>query len=94
MTGSSLQGRGLQKSLSGLRLVALSWLLGGDHDEPYDADHVAGNEVTGDGLALKYNKHYVGLARGGIADNFVTFPTRKAMSSPSSESHGATTSQH
>ena len=35
------------------------------------------NEVTGDGLALKYNKHYVGLARDGIADNFVTFRPRK-----------------
>src|SRR4051812_19407197 len=30
------------------------------------------------GLALKYNKHYVGLARDGVPDNFVTFQPRKA----------------
>jgi hypothetical protein len=35
------------------------------------------NQVSGDGLALKYNKHYIGLARGGVADNFVTFRARK-----------------
>lgn len=38
------------------------------------------NEVTQDGLALKYNKHYIGLARGGIADNFVQFRARKDYS--------------
>lgn len=35
------------------------------------------NEVTGRWLALKYNKHYIGLAQDGIADNFVTFRARK-----------------
>jgi hypothetical protein len=35
------------------------------------------NSVTGDGLTLKYNKHYIGLARAGIADNFVTFRARR-----------------
>jgi hypothetical protein len=35
------------------------------------------NEVTGDSLALKYNKHYIGLSRGGVADNFTTFRARK-----------------
>jgi|tagenome__1003787_1003787.scaffolds.fasta_scaffold20534779_2 hypothetical protein len=35
------------------------------------------NEVTTGGLALKYNKHYIGLARGGIADNFIAFRARK-----------------
>jgi hypothetical protein len=31
-------------------------------------------EVTGDDrLALKYNKHYIGLAREGIANNFMVF---------------------
>ena len=35
------------------------------------------NAVTGGEFALKYNKHYVGLARDGIADNFVTFRPRK-----------------
>ena len=35
-------------------------------------------EVTGDpGLALKYNRHYIGLARDGIADNFCSFRPRK-----------------
>ncbi len=29
------------------------------------------------GLALKYNKHYIGLAEHGIADNFVTMRPRK-----------------
>jgi hypothetical protein len=32
----------------------------------------------GPGLALKYNKHYVGLQRNGVSDNFVTFRPRKA----------------
>lgn len=34
------------------------------------------NEIT-PGMDLKYNKHYVGLARGGIADNFMSFRPRK-----------------
>jgi hypothetical protein len=34
------------------------------------------NEVT-PGLALKYNKHYIGLARDGIPENIVTFRARK-----------------
>jgi hypothetical protein len=29
-------------------------------------------------LTLKYNKHYIGLMRGGVADNFVFFRPRKA----------------
>ena len=38
-------------------------------------------EVTGVcGLALKYNKFYIGLAKDGVANNFVTFrPRRKHM---------------
>lgn len=32
----------------------------------------------GPGLSLKYNKHYVGLQRNGVSDNFVTFRPRKA----------------
>lgn len=32
------------------------------------------------GLALKYNKHYIGLQRDGLSDNFVTFrPRRKHL---------------
>ena len=42
-----------------------------------DAVLVLVNEVTGDQLALKYNKHYIGLARDGIADNFLTFRPRR-----------------
>jgi hypothetical protein len=34
------------------------------------------NEVTPD-IALKYNKHYIGLTHDGIPDNFVTFRARK-----------------
>ena len=34
------------------------------------------NEVT-PGMALKYNKHYMGLARDGLADNFIQFRARK-----------------
>lgn len=35
-------------------------------------------EVTGDKrLQLKYNKHYIGLAREGVADNFLNFTPRK-----------------
>lgn len=35
-------------------------------------------QVTGDKrLQLKYNKHYIGLARDGMADNFVNFTPRK-----------------
>lgn len=36
-------------------------------------------EATGDGrLAPKYNKHYIGLARESVPDNFATFTPRKA----------------
>ncbi|HEU5064119.1 MAG TPA: hypothetical protein VFT79_13350 [Solirubrobacterales bacterium] len=35
------------------------------------------NEITGEKLALKYNKHYIGLSRDGIADNFMSFRARK-----------------
>lgn len=35
------------------------------------------NEVTNEKLALKYNKHYIGLARDGVADNFMQFRARK-----------------
>ena len=37
------------------------------------------NQVSGDGLALKYNEHYIGLARGGVAGNFVTFPRPQGL---------------
>ena len=34
------------------------------------------NEVT-PGMALKYNKYYIGLARDGVADNFLLFRARR-----------------
>lgn len=35
-------------------------------------------QVTNDAkIQLKYNKHYIGLARGGLADNFVLFNPRR-----------------
>ena len=33
--------------------------------------------IDGPSYALKYNKHYIGLARDGMADNFVTFRPRR-----------------
>lgn len=43
------------------------------------ADEILGmvDEITGAKLDLKYNKFYVGLARDGLADNFVQFRPRK-----------------
>jgi hypothetical protein len=35
------------------------------------------NKVTTGGMALKYNKFYIGLARDGVTDNFMTFRPRK-----------------
>ena len=35
------------------------------------------NDVTSGGWALSYRKHYIGVARGGLADNFVQFRPRK-----------------
>jgi hypothetical protein len=35
------------------------------------------NEVTGEDLALKYNKHYIGLSRDGVVDNFMSFRARR-----------------
>ncbi len=34
-------------------------------------------QETDPGVAPKYNKHYVGLAHGGVADNYATFAPRK-----------------
>lgn len=55
------------------------WIKRGSESSIAVSDALLGlvNEVTGDGLALKYNKHYIGLARDGIADNFVSFRARK-----------------
>jgi len=34
------------------------------------------NQIT-PGLTLKYNKHYIGLARDGVPDNFIAFRARR-----------------
>jgi hypothetical protein len=34
-------------------------------------------QETDPGVAPKYNKHYIGLAHGGVADNYATFVPRK-----------------
>lgn len=50
------------------------WILRGSESSVRVADELLDvvNSVT-PGMTLKYNKHYVGLARDGIADNFVIF---------------------
>jgi hypothetical protein len=35
------------------------------------------NDIAGESMALKYNKHYIGLSRDGVADNFMSFRARK-----------------
>jgi hypothetical protein len=35
------------------------------------------NKIADEKLELKYNKHYIGLSRDGIADNFMTFRARR-----------------
>jgi hypothetical protein len=54
------------------------WLQRGSPMSVAVADDVLAlvNEVS-PGMELKYNKHYIGLARGGVADNFVSFRARK-----------------
>ena len=36
-------------------------------------------EAVAPGYSLKYNKHYIGLSKGGISQNFVTFVPRKKV---------------
>lgn len=54
------------------------WINRGSQASVGVADQVLAlvNEVT-PGMALKYNKHYIGLSRDGLADNFVTMRPRK-----------------
>lgn len=57
------------------------WVQRGSLDSVGLADQMLGliNEVT-PGMSLKYNRHYVGLARNGIPDNFVLLrPRRKHL---------------
>ena len=42
-----------------------------------DSLRVLVNKVTREQLELKYNKHYIGLSRDGVADNFMSFRARK-----------------
>lgn len=55
------------------------WLKKGSKKTVETADDLLDliNEVTGDSLALKYNKFYIGLSREGLADNFAQFRPRK-----------------
>ena len=55
------------------------WIGRGSVDSVEVADDVLAliNEITGDRLALKYNRYYIGLARGGVADNFISFRPRR-----------------
>lgn len=54
------------------------WVSRGSEASVAVADRVLGlvNEIT-PGMVLKYNKHYIGLARDGIVDNFVEFRPRR-----------------
>jgi len=54
------------------------WLTRGSQASVAVADSMLSlvNEIA-PGMTLKYNKHYIGLARDGIADNFVSFRARK-----------------
>jgi len=36
-------------------------------------------ETVAQGYSLKYNKHYIGLSKGGISQNFVSFVPRKKV---------------
>ncbi len=54
------------------------WLNRGSEASVKVADEIL--ELLSDvapGIDLKYNKHYIGLARDGVADNFITFRPRK-----------------
>jgi hypothetical protein len=54
------------------------WIKRGSQASVELTDEVLGlvNEIT-PGMVLKYNKHYIGLARDGVAQNFVTFRPRR-----------------
>lgn len=51
------------------------------------------NEIV-PGVDLQYNKHYIGLARDGVANNFVTFRARKERLLAEFESRAETRSTH
>ena len=54
------------------------WIKRGSHASVEVADAVLAlvNDVT-PGMMLKYNKYYIGLARDGVADNFLAFRPHK-----------------
>ena len=54
------------------------WINRGSEESVALADELLAllNETTGDHLALKYNKHYIGLARDGVTDNLMTLRAR------------------
>jgi hypothetical protein len=55
------------------------WIKRGSEKSVAAADALLGlvNEIADDELELKYNKHYIGLSRNGVADNFMSFRARK-----------------
>jgi hypothetical protein len=54
------------------------WVTRGSKESVAAADEILRliNEITS-GMALKYNKYYIGLTRAGIADNFIILTPRK-----------------
>ena len=54
------------------------WINRGSQASVELADAILGlvNQLT-PGMVLKYNKHYIGLARNGVADNFLSFRARR-----------------
>lgn len=54
------------------------WISRGSESSVVTADQILAliNEVT-PGMSLKYNKHYIGLARDGVPDNFLVFRPRR-----------------
>lgn len=55
------------------------WITKGSEKSVKVADELLAllHEIADDNLGLKYNKHYIGLSRDGIADNFMSFRARK-----------------
>jgi hypothetical protein len=55
------------------------WIRRGSKKSVEVADALLGlvNQVADEKLELKYNKHYIGLAREGVPDNFMSFRARK-----------------
>lgn len=56
------------------------WELKGTKESVKLADNILSIiEAVAPGYSLKYNKHYIGLSKGGISQNFVSFVPRKKV---------------